>query len=169
MALERLPRCIVISKQNGLNLRELLIPTNNVSLRARIHEGLLRLAVLEVEEINIPLNEDDVMDINTVVKNNHWPGANDLLLQTWAAAHELAQGETLRPKSSVQLEQWPEGNPDAVHRPEVKKATAKRVPAKQRRRAELPDHGTAPRLRPVQGAVLPDASGSDGGNVGCPS
>ena len=115
---QRQPHCVYLDKNSCLNLRELIMPAifNTQSLAFKLFEAGLRMEMEEKEAINVSFTLDDCLIVNALVKNNHWPGSQDILLQTWQVAHELHYGAPLRPHVTMEVEIVEEEAEDAVHR-----------------------------------------------------
>jgi len=98
----RQPHCIWITFQEGLALRELVPPSMDdehpaYSFAIKLFEALLRLYQdRSLPGINVVTGLMEVVWLNHNVKHDHFPGALDVLAQTWQVMHELAYEQPVR-------------------------------------------------------------------------
>lgn len=92
--------CVWIDPISAGNLRELLMSAPHspctVRLSFKLYEALLRMALAEMDGINVPLLTDEILLINGLVKNKHWAQSDAILLQTWQVAYERTHGQAFR-------------------------------------------------------------------------
>lgn len=115
---ERERFCVWLDRRSAANLRELLMPVcpGNPTCRVlsfKIYEALLRMTMAEMEAINVPLFEDEILLINSLVKNKHWETSEAMLLQTWQVAYERKHGQAFR--VSAKMRAIVEEDKNAIH------------------------------------------------------
>jgi hypothetical protein len=90
--------CIEITRTDALLLRDAIRPLAKVEpfeprlamqFCEKLYEALLKMKAHDLEEINIPLEEQEVMFINQFVSNDDWANSLNILEQSWLALHEL--------------------------------------------------------------------------------
>jgi len=104
-------RCIAVTKSDSLGLRELIRPFDSTlpdfakpvltKLATKIYAALIELE--RVEEVNIPMSEDECLIVNQRIGNEEWDGSLALLRQTWAVVYEWAND--MPPSTAFLLEE----------------------------------------------------------------
>jgi hypothetical protein len=106
---ERQFGCLLLSREDGWALRELMRPYDappelremQQQFLRRLYEALLRMHVLDLPTYGITMTIEDCLLVNQYVKSGAWQGADALLLQTWQVLHELTEQQPLRARSIV--------------------------------------------------------------------
>lgn len=122
----RLPGAILLTREDGWALRELIRPPlktdDEVSARTqefcgRLYDALVHLELEGRGEINFWLEPWDIWLLNVAVKAGSWEGADAILVQSWVVYHEMFYSEhplELPGTDVVSLEWLEEEEPDAI-------------------------------------------------------
>lgn len=90
--------CIEITRTDALLLRDAIRPLAKVEpfeprtvmqFCEKLYEALLKMKANDLDEINVPLEEQEVMFVNQFVSNDDWANSLHILEQSWLVLHEL--------------------------------------------------------------------------------
>jgi hypothetical protein len=90
--------CIEITRTDALLLRDAIRPLSKVepyetrlAIRfcEKLYGAILKMKALDLDTINIPLEDQEVMFINHFISNDDWANSMRILEQSWLVLHEL--------------------------------------------------------------------------------
>lgn len=104
--------CMEVTLRDALLLRDAIRPLAKVEpyeagtvirFCEKLYDGILKLKANGLDEINIPLEEQEALFVNHFVGSEDWDNALGILEQTWLALYELRH-KSVYPRAAAPVE-----------------------------------------------------------------